>query len=71
MTTAAQTATQYAREQSDKRIADRIAEIEASGTTILTPTPELRSNIRANAESVYEEIRANISEELYEAYLGN
>lgn len=71
MTEAAQTATQYAREQSDKRIADRIADIEASGTMILTPGAELRNQIRTNAEPVYEAIRANISPKLYEAYLGS
>lgn len=70
MTEAAQTATQYAREQSDKRIADRIADIEASGTTILTPSPELREQIRTSAKPVYKEIRDNISVELYEAYVG-
>lgn len=71
MTQAAETATAYAREQSDLRIADRIATIEASGTTIITPSKEVRDSIRENAQPVYDEIRENVSEELYEAYMKN
>lgn len=71
MTEAAETATAYAREQSDLRIADRVATIEASGTTIITPSKEVRDSIRENAQPVYDKIRQNISEELYEAYMKN
>lgn len=71
MTQAAETATAYAREQSDLRIADRIATIEASGTTIITPSKEVRDSIRENAQPVYDEIRKNVSKELYDAYMKN
>lgn len=71
MTEAAETATAYAREQSDLRIADRVATIEASGTTIITPSKEVRDSIRESAQPVYDKIRQNISEELYEAYMKN
>ena len=46
MTQAAKTATEYAREQSDARISNRIATIEASGTAILTLSDETRDAIR-------------------------
>lgn len=69
MTEAAQTAVQYAREQADKRIADRIREIEANQTTILTPSAELHRQIQNLSESVYEEIRENISPFLYNTYI--
>ena len=42
MTEAAQLATEYAREQSDARIADKIATIEESGTQIITLSDETR-----------------------------
>ena len=69
MTQAAKTATEYAREQSDARIFDRIATIEASGTAILTLSDETRDAIRKAAGSVYESIRENIDPEIYDAYM--
>ena len=69
MTQAAKTATEYAREQSDARIFDRIATIEASGTAILTLSDETRDAIRKAAGSVYENIRENIDPEIYDAYM--
>lgn len=69
MTQAAKTATEYAREQSDARIFDRIATIEASGTAILTLSDETRDAIREVARSVYENIRENIDPEIYDAYM--
>ena len=69
MTQAAKTATEYAREQSDARISDRIATIEASGTKILTLSDETRDAIREAAGSVYESIRENIDPEIYDAYM--
>ncbi|MGN0266343.1 MAG: TRAP transporter substrate-binding protein [Lachnospiraceae bacterium] len=69
MTNAAQTATEYAREQSDQRIADRIAVIEESGTKIILLSDEVRNEIREHSQGVYESIRENISEDIYNAYL--
>lgn len=69
MTEAAETATLYAREQSDERITDKIAVIEASGTEIVTLSDDVRDEIREAAQGVYESIRTTIDERLYEAYL--
>ena len=69
MTEAAKLATEYAREQSDARIADRVATIEESGTQIITLSDETRADIRKAAESVYESIRKVIKPEIYETYM--
>ena len=69
MTEAAKLATEYAREQSDARIADRVATIEESGTQIITLSDETRADIRKAAESVYESIRKMIKPEIYETYM--
>lgn len=69
MTQAAKEATEYAREQSDARISDRIATIEESGTQILTLSDETRNDIRQAAEGVYESIKENISPEIYDSYM--
>nr|WP_295285577.1 TRAP transporter substrate-binding protein [uncultured Blautia sp.] len=69
MTEAAKLATEYAREQSDARIADRVATIEESGTQIITLSDETRADIRKAAESVYESIRKEIQPEIYKAYM--
>ena len=69
MTEAAKLATEYAREQSDARIADRVATIEESGTQIITLSDETRADIRKAAESVYEAIRKEIQPEIYKAYM--
>lgn len=70
MTQAAETATEYARKQSDERIAERIATIEDSGTEIITLSDEVRDEIRDNSQNVYEDIKANISKDIYNTYLG-
>ena len=69
MTEAAKMATTYAREQSDERIADRVATIEESGTKIITLSDEVRNEIRENSKEVYNSIKENISEDIYNAYL--
>ncbi len=69
MNQAAATALTYAREQSDSRIADKIATIEASGTEIITLTDEERQEIRKAAEGVYEQIKEVVDPDLYEAYM--
>lgn len=70
MTEAAKTATQYAREQSDKRIADRIATIEESGTQIIALSDEVKEEIREHSKGVYDSIEESISPEIFEAYVG-
>ena len=70
MTQAAETATEYARKQSDERIADRITTIEDSGTEIITLSDEVRDEIREKSQNVYEDIKTNISKDIYNTYLG-
>ena len=66
--TAAQTATEYARNQSDERIASRIATIEENNTEIISLSDELRNEIREKSASVYESIKANVDPSLYQIY---
>ena len=69
MTEAANTALTYAREQSDSRISDKIATIEASGTEIISLTDDERAEMREATQGVYEQIQEVVSPELYNAYL--
>ena len=69
MAEAAQKATEYARDQSDARIADRIATIEDSGTQVVTLSEDLHDQIREASQPVYETIRSSIDESIYNAYL--
>ncbi len=67
MTEAAQLATEYAREQSDARIADKIATIEESGTEIITLSDKTRKEIRDASKGVYESIREVIDPKIYDS----
>ena len=67
--TAAETAKEAARKASDERIADKIEEIENSGTEIVVLTEEVKEKMREAALPVYEEIRKNVSPEIVDAYL--
>ena len=71
MTEAAKLATEYAREQSDARIADRIATIEESGTKIITLSDETRKEIREASQGVYKTIQDAISPEIYNSYMNH
>ncbi len=68
LTEAAEIATEYAREQSDARIAEKIAVIEDSGTEIITLSDEMRQEIREAAKGVYESIEKEINPEIYNSY---
>ena len=65
---AATIATEYARQQSDDRIASRIATIEESGTEIIPLSDDIREQIREVATPVYDSIKENVDPELYEIY---
>lgn len=65
---AAQTAKAYARAQADARVADRLSIITASGTQIVTLDEEMIQQLREKATAVYEDIRKQAGEALYEAY---
>ena len=64
---AAETAKEYAREQSDERIASRIQTIEESGTQIISLSDEMYEQIRELCKPVYESIEKNVSEDLVDA----
>ncbi|MBO7552827.1 MAG: TRAP transporter substrate-binding protein [Bacteroidaceae bacterium] len=65
---ASETAKAYAREQSDARIASRIATIQNSGTTIISLSPHLKEEMRHLSEPVYQRIQEQVDEELVRLY---
>ncbi|SHI63201.1 TRAP transporter substrate-binding protein [Pseudobutyrivibrio xylanivorans] len=65
---AATTATKYAREQSDARIASRIATIEESGTEVIPLSDELRKQIQEAAVPIYTNIKEHVDSNLYDIY---
>lgn len=69
ITAAAQAAKDYAREQSDERIADKIKTIEDSGTEIITLDDETKQKIRDASQSVYDSIKNVIDPEIYNDYM--
>lgn len=68
LTQAAATATEYARQASDDRIADRIKTIEESGTKVLTIDEQTRQDIVEASSSVRESIRNNVDPAIFDAY---
>jgi TRAP-type C4-dicarboxylate transport system substrate-binding protein len=66
---AAETAKEYAREQSDERIASRIQTIIDSGSEIITLDDEMHEKLRELSQPVYDAIEETVSSELIEAYL--
>ena len=69
MTKAAETATAYAREQSDERISSQVDKIEKSGTEIIKLDEETENKIKDAAQDVYAKIKENVSPDLYNAYM--
>ncbi len=63
-------AKEYAREQSDQRIDDRIQTIKDSGTQIITLDEAVREQMIRASEPVYEQIRAVVAPEIYTLYTG-
>ena len=66
---AAQAATEYARQASDDRIADRVATIEESGTEIIKVDEETRNAIIEASKSVRENIKSSVDPAIFDAYL--
>ena len=66
---AAETAKQYAREQSDERVASKIKTIEDSGAQIITLSDEVHEQIRKECQPIYESIEKNVSSDIVDAYL--
>ena len=67
---AAQIAKEYAREQSDERIASRVNTIKKSGTKIVKLDKKTKNAIRKNCEVVYEKIEKKVDKELIKEYTG-
>ena len=65
---AAETAKTYARQQSDERIASRIATIKDSGTAVLPLNTQLKEEMHRLAQPVYQHIRQQVDEELIRLY---
>lgn len=68
MMQAADTAKEYAREQSDERIASRIETIEMSGTEIVTLDDTTREKMKELSQPVFEDISKTVSSDLIDAY---
>jgi TRAP-type C4-dicarboxylate transport system substrate-binding protein len=66
---AAEIAKEYAREQSDERIASRIQTIVDSGSEIITLDDEMHEKLRELSQPVYDAIEETVSPELIDAYL--
>lgn len=69
MTQAAETATVYARQASDERIADRVKTIEDSGTEVLSVDENMRGEIVDASASVRDSIKAKVSPDIFNAYI--
>ncbi|MGI6068066.1 TRAP transporter substrate-binding protein [Absicoccus porci] len=66
---AAQIAKEYARKQSDKRIASRIQTIKDSGTQIITLDSATQAEMDTRSEKVYEAIEKQVDASLVRAYM--
>ncbi len=66
---AAELAGEEARKASDERIADKIKEIEASGTKIVVLSEEMREEMREASQGVYAEIQKVVSTDIVRAYM--
>ena len=61
-------AKEYAREQSDERIDDRIQTIRDSGTEIITLEDSVREQMIEASQPVYEKIQEVVDPEIYRLY---
>ena len=68
---AAQNARNYSREQCDKRVADRLKIIKDSGTTEIELSQDVLNEMRERSSNIYEEIRQQVGDELFDAYTKN
>lgn len=69
LTEAADTAKDYAREQADLRVADRLEIIEESGTEVTRISDEVREQIKEASADIYDEIRNLVGADLADAYI--
>ncbi len=62
-------AKQAARKASDERISDKIKEIEASGTQIVSLDAALKNEMREASQPVYDKIRQVVDADIIKAYM--
>ncbi len=67
---AADIAIVYARALSDEQVGERLAIIEESGTVVLPVSDEFRAEILENSKPLYESVKEEVGEGIYNAYLG-
>ena len=67
---AASEAKVYARQQADDRVDQRVEVITGGGATIVDLSEDLRQQMIEKSQSVYEEIKGVVGDDLYNAYLG-
>ena len=68
---AANNARDYAREQCDERVNNRLQIIKESGTQEIELSDELIQEMREASQSVYDSIHQQVGDELFEAYTKN
>lgn len=66
---AAETAKEYSRKQSDKRIASRIKTIEDSGTEIVELDQATQDEMDQRCQSIYESIEKTVDSDIVDAYM--
>lgn len=67
---AQKTAKEYSRKASDKRISERMEEIEKSGTKIMDLDEKTREDMVKASRSVCEDIRKSVSKKIADRYMG-
>lgn len=65
---AAQNARDYSREQCDKRVSNRLNIIKESGTLEIDLSQEVLNEMRNRSSSIYEDIRQQVGDALFDAY---
>ena len=67
---AAETATNYAREQADVRVQDRLDIMADNGVEIVELSEETFTELREKSQGVYDSIQEDVGEELVNLYIG-
>ncbi len=68
---AAKNARDYSRQQCDARVSDRLEIIKESGTKEVELSTEVIKQLRDSSSEIYEDIKQQVGEELFEAYTKN
>ncbi len=68
---AAKNARDYSREQCDARVSDRLEIIKESGTKEIELSDDVINSLRKASNEIYEDIKQQVGEELFDAYTKN